>query len=158
MEGNYPGSQLEPWELPGSSLNSSRIENRSACSPSELFFMAAMCFARKRRWCEYADAARLVVAWDGGGKTSAILLHCSSALPCEEEETTLGRNTQLESARFKCAGSVLDPAMLAMTWHGGVKTGGVLPHCDSALPARKKQKKKHVGGKKTTPVAGVCPA
>lgn len=56
--------------------------------------------------------------------------------------------TQLESALFERTGSVLDPASLAVTWHGGGKAGAVLLYHNSALPAR--QKKIIRGGKENT--------
>lgn len=159
MEGNYPGSLLEPWELPGSSLNSSRIEIRSACSPSELFFMAAMCFARKRRWRECAGHCALGCGLGRRGKDRCRppALQLRSAMRGRRNHAGKKHAAGVcpVQARWERAGPCdvgRDLARRGKNW----RCPPTLRLCSASK--EKTTTKKHVGGKTPTPVAGVCPA
>ncbi|XP_040983228.1 uncharacterized protein LOC121233630 [Aquila chrysaetos chrysaetos] len=153
VEGNYPGSQLEPWELPGSSPNSSRIEIRSACSPSEFFFMAAMCFARKRRWREYAGRCALRCGLGQRGKDQrrppALQLHSATRGRRNHTGKKHAAGVCPVQARWECAGPCdvgRDLARRGKNWR--------CPPTSRLCSASKEKnkKKKHVGGKKNPPL------
>lgn len=81
------------------------------------------------------DPASLAVTWHGGVKlvpsSYIVILFCHVRNKNHAEGK---KNTQPQPAQLKCAGSMPNPARLAMTWHRGGKTSAVFLRRVSAVP------------------------